>query len=46
MIKNNQMGRYNPGDPDYQNKLRREKELLLKEKAITEYLKILSQSKK
>ena len=46
MIKNNQMGRYNPRDPDYQNKLRREKELLLKEKAITEYLKILSQSKK
>ena len=39
MIKNKQMHKYNPGDPDYQNKLAKEKELLLKEKGIKEYLK-------
>lgn len=38
MIKNDQMHKYNPGDPDYQNKLAKEKELLLKEKGIREYL--------
>ena len=38
-IKNNQMHKYNPGDPDYQNKLKKEKELLLKEPYLNEYLK-------
>lgn len=39
-IKNNQMDKYNPGDPDYQNKLANEKKLLSKETALNNYLKV------
>ena len=39
MIKNKEMHKYNPGDPDYQNKLAQEKALLKKEKGIADYLK-------
>ena len=38
-IKNKELHKYNPGDPDYQNKLANEKKLLAQEKELMKYLK-------
>lgn len=45
MIKAGKMGDYNPGDPDYQNKLANEKKLLLQEKELARYINKLKQQK-
>lgn len=37
-IKEGTMNKYNPGDPDYLNKLKAEKDLLLKEKELMSYI--------
>jgi len=38
MIKDKKLHKYNPGDPDYQNKLANEKKLLSQEKELMKYL--------
>ncbi len=38
MIKENKLSSYNPGDKDYPNKIAHEKQLLLKEKALMDYI--------
>lgn len=42
MFKKGEMHKYNPGDPDYLNKLEKEKELLRKEKELTMFLDSLN----